>query len=205
MMSDDEALPSTATHARVTATERFSAQCNRFALTGIDHVGIPCRDPDRSGQFVERILGGVECFRAGYTAEERAAGRLRHIFYHVGSQLLEVVENRDPDSYPSVNSDDTNPHYSFGTTFEGVQAFTTHLAEEGIPFNGPRSHGGESVVSVYFRDLDGNNLEVCAWEGAPLSSVTPLGEGHPRVLWSQLAHTWDGGQTHIDADAETAQ
>lgn len=174
---------------------RKAVPANRFRLTGIDHVGIPSRDPERSGKFVEQILGGVEIYRAGFTPEDRALNRLRHIFYHVGPQLVEVVELPDPRGYPDQCNPDgknTNPHWAFGATPEDLKAFAEHLRREGIPFSGPRSHHGTSVVSVYFRDCDGNNLEVTTWTPfqPELMETTPMGGEYGFTAWANLAHDW---------------
>jgi hypothetical protein len=44
-------------------------------------------------------------FRAGYTDEDKAKGKLRHAFYHIGATLVELVEQEDGVSYPGH----TNP------------------------------------------------------------------------------------------------
>jgi catechol 2,3-dioxygenase-like lactoylglutathione lyase family enzyme len=174
---------------------REAVPANRFTLTGIDHVGIPTRDPDLAGRFVEDILGGIEIYRAGYTEEDRKIGRLRHIFYHVGAQLVEVVELEDETGYPdqtNPNSLNTNPHWAFGATPENLARFAEHLTREGIPYDGPRSHFGTSVVSVYFRDCDGNNLEVTTWKsfGPETMTTTPMGGPHGFIPWKKLLHNW---------------
>ena len=169
---------------------------NKFQLTGIDHVGIPCRDPQKSGKFVEQILGGIEVYRAGFSDADRARGRDPHIFYHVGPQLIEVVQPEDHESYPDKTNPlavNTNPHWAFGATPENIAKFCEHLTREGIPFNGPRSHRGTSVVSVYFRDLDGNNLEVTTWEefGPEVMDTTMMGGEYGFIPWKDLAHNWE--------------
>jgi catechol 2,3-dioxygenase-like lactoylglutathione lyase family enzyme len=181
--------------AHVDDRDRESVPANRFRLRGIDHVGIPCRDPDRSGAFVEQILGGVEIYRAGYSEEDRRMGRPRHIFYHVGAQLVEVVEQEDGRSYPNLINPDsvnTNPHVAFGVTPADLAAFVEHLKREGVPYDGPRSHRGASVVSVYFRDCDGNNLEVTTWTpfGPDVMTTTMLGGEFGFIPWAKLSHDW---------------
>lgn len=178
----------------VSIDTRTAVPVNRFNLWGIDHVGLACRDPDLSGRFLERVLGGVEAYRAGYSETDRKLGRLRHIFYHIGSQLVEVVEQDDKQSYPDPKGKNTNPHWAFGATAENLAKFVEHLRKEKIPFNGPRSHHGTTVVSVYFRDIDGNNLEVTTWEPLPpgLIETTPMGGVHGFIEWDKLSHNWRG-------------
>ncbi|MFO0986301.1 MAG: VOC family protein [Alphaproteobacteria bacterium] len=177
------------------AQQREAVPANKFGLWGVDHFGIPTRDVDLAGKFMEQVLGGVECYRAGFSEEDRRLGRLRHVFYHVGAQLVEVVEQDDGVSYPdktNPNGVNTNPHWAFGTTAEGLIRFVDHLKSEGIPFNGPRSHRGASVVSVYFRDLDGNNLEVTTWQPIPPGRIelTLMGGQYGFIPWQKLSHKW---------------
>ena len=175
----------------VSDKERQAIPQNRFGLKGIDHFGLPCRDPALSGKFIEQILGGVEFYVAGYSEEDLALGRLRHIFYHVGDQLVETVEVEDRKAYPDVTnpeSQNSNPHWSFATTGEGMAAFVEHLKEQGIPFNGPRSHRGISALSLLFRDVDDNNLEVTTWETVPPGvETTPMGGEYGFVPWKELS------------------
>ena len=180
--------------AYVGLKEREDIPNNAFNLSGLDHCGIPAKDPDLAGQFIEQILGGIECYRAGYSDGDREMGRLRHRFYHVGSQLIEVVEQEDGMSYPHKTnpaSANTNPHWAFGTDISGLKSFVEHLSAEKIPFDGPRSHKGSSVVSVYFRDPDGNNLEVTTW-GDDLQGLetTEMGGEHGFIPWPDLTHEW---------------
>lgn len=184
-----------ATAPYVDNADRTAQPENNVGLVGVDHVGLPTRDPIRSGKFVEQVLGGVECYRAGYLPEDIALGRLRHIFYHVGTTIVEVVEQDDGKSYPDKTnpfSKNTNPHWAFGTTAVGLAEFVEHLKREGIPFNGPRSHKGASVVSVYFRDIDGNNLEVTTWDHVPpeLIETTLMSVQNGLVEWADLSHDW---------------
>jgi catechol 2,3-dioxygenase-like lactoylglutathione lyase family enzyme len=165
---------------------------NKFGISRVDHIGIPCRDPELSGLFIEHVMGGVEFSRFGFSDEDRKLGRLRHIFYHIGDQLVEVVEQEDGSGYPEVGSDNSNPHVSFHTTPENVNKFVAHLKAEGIPFSGPRDHTGLSGVGVYFRDPDGNKLEVMTWDNSVgiIVDAIPMGGKHGLIPWSKLTHDW---------------
>ena len=72
-----------------------------------------------------------------------------------------------------------------------MAAFVEHLKEQGIPFNGPRSHRGISALSLLFRDVDDNNLEVTTWETVPPGvETTPMGGEYGFVPWKELSHNW---------------
>lgn len=173
--------------------ERHAEQTNKFGLKCCDHFGVPTRDPELAGKFYEQILGGVEFFRAGYDPGDAEKGKMKHIFYHVGATLVEVVEQEDGKSYPDVTNPESrnmNPHWAFDTTVEGVLKFRDHLKAEGIPFAGPRRHPDVSAVSVYFRDIDGNILEVGTWEEFPESEIQPRKPGERLAVWANLKHDW---------------
>jgi catechol 2,3-dioxygenase-like lactoylglutathione lyase family enzyme len=168
---------------------RSVPQANKSFLTGCDHFALPARDPEASGKFFEQVLGGVEFLRAGFGGN----GRLRHIFYHVGAVLVELVEQRTERGYADFTNPDgeeANPHWAFGTTLAGLAAFVEILKREGVPYDGLRRHGNEiSASSVYFLDLDDNILEVTTWEEAPDDFVVPLLPGK-RVSSTKLKHHW---------------
>lgn len=168
---------------------RTVPQSNASGLTGCDHFALPARDPEASGKFFEQVLGGVEFLRAGFGGH----GKLRHIFYHVGSVLVELVEQKTERGYPDVTNpggEEANPHWAFGTTLAGLAAFVEILKREGVPYDGLRQHGKEiSASSVYFLDLDDNILEVTTWEECPADFVIPVLPGK-RVASSKLKHSW---------------
>src|SRR3546814_3893167 len=53
-----------------------------------------------------------------------------------------------------------------------------------------------SAASVYFRDVDGNNLEVSTWEDVPEEHTTPIGGPHGFPVWEKLAHNWRRSEEH---------
>lgn len=172
-------------------SDRMAPHANPVGILGVDHVGLPTRDPLQAGRFVEEILGGREFIKAGYSEEDIRLGRPKHIFYQIGSLVLEVAEQKDDASgYPAVETINDQPHFAFGTTAAGLLKFAEHLRSNAIPFDGPRRHRGMSAVSVYFRDTDGNNLEVTTWEGVPDELTTPMGGQHGFPVWEALAHNW---------------
>ncbi|WP_155058236.1 VOC family protein [Streptomyces blattellae] len=169
---------------------RFDIPKNSVGLTGLDHVGMAVRDPLKSAKFIEQVLGGVEVYRAGWDAEDIKLGRPQHIFFHVGTTLIEIAKPKDDKSYPDLETLEPQPHWAFGTTAEGLLQFADHLTAQGVPFDGPRSHRGMSAVSVYFRDPDGNNLEATTWEEVPEDKVTPMGGPFGFPNWPELLHNW---------------
>src|SRR3546814_8484966 len=74
---------------------RVAAPENKVGISGCDHVGLPARDPEAAGRFIEQILGGVEFIKAGYSVRDIELGRPKHIFYHVGDLVIEVAERSE--------------------------------------------------------------------------------------------------------------
>src|SRR5262249_23867559 len=111
--------------------------------------------------------------------------------YHVGGTLVEYAQQKDAATgYVAQTTVNDQPHLAFGTTTSGVLAFADHLRRNNVPFDGPRSHHGVGAVSVYFRDPDGNNLEVSTWEPVPADKCTPMGGPHGFPVWAKLSHDW---------------
>lgn len=169
---------------------RFDIPQNSVGLAGLDHVGLGVRDPLQAAKFVEQVLGGIEIYRAGYSQKDIELGRPKHIFYHVGTTVLEVAQQKNEDGYTPADTVNDQPHWAFGTTAEGLFKFADHLKAQGVPFDGPRSHHGMSAVSVYFRDPDGNNLEVTTWEQVPAEKTTPMGGPFGFPVWAELVCRW---------------
>jgi catechol 2,3-dioxygenase-like lactoylglutathione lyase family enzyme len=169
---------------------RNTSTLNPIGIAGVDHVGVPARDPVLAGTFVEQILGGVEFIKAGYSAEDQRLGRPKHIFYHIGSLVYEVAQQTDEAGYCAIATKNDQPHFAFGTTAAGLLKFAEHLRAHNIPFDGPRSHRGMSACSVYFRDPDHNNLEVTTWETMPEGTTKPMGGPYGFPVWEKLAHEW---------------
>src|SRR3546814_14833802 len=71
--------------------------------------------------------------KAGYSVRDIELGRPKHIFYHVGDLVVEVAEQKDPETgYPVAQTINDQPHFAFGTTAEGLLKFADHLRRHGI-------------------------------------------------------------------------
>lgn len=170
---------------------RYDIPENRFGITGLDHAGLASRDPRKAGEFIEDILGGVLLMEAGYSEEDLKLGRHKHNFYLVGSSILQAATQREESAYPSADNINDQPHIAFGMSGEALLKFADHLRAHNIPFNGIRSHRGMSACSIYFRDPEGNNLEISTWDDMPEDKVTMMNVRNGFVDWAALAHSWE--------------
>jgi catechol 2,3-dioxygenase-like lactoylglutathione lyase family enzyme len=148
---------------------------NPIGIRGISHYSLPVSDIDTSQTFYEEILG-AEVFeddngphRFGYSDEDKALGREKHVFLLVaGQHRIELLE-RDPERKTPLGT-----HHAYAIGPNDVRGVERHLREHGIPFNGPCTHRGTAAVSIYFSDPDGNALEFCCWDGYPNMDEIPL-------------------------------
>jgi catechol 2,3-dioxygenase-like lactoylglutathione lyase family enzyme len=133
-------------------------------LKAIDHVVLVARDLERSLAFYRDVLG---C-RVLREAEWRR-GEARFPSVAIGNgQMLNLHEAGTPVTPEAVNPQVGSEDLCFvaATPIAEVQA---RLAAHGVPVEiGPvQRMGGRGVMgtSVYFRDPDGNLLEIMAYGG----------------------------------------
>lgn len=126
-----------------------------------DHVAMPVGDIERSVEFYQRVLGARPV-----GLEEWRAGKRHHVSVHFGGQKFNF---HPPDNritlkaaHPRIGGGD----YCFvwpGTSRSAID----HLNRLGIPIvagPGKRDGGRGPGVSVYFRDPDGNLLELMSYD-----------------------------------------
>jgi len=118
----------------------------------LDHVSVPVGDLARSAAFYDRVLGVI-----GYV---RLADRAATIGY--GKRYPEFWLNHRPGVAPAQG--DTGHHVALRASDEATvrAAYETALAEgatcDGAP--GPRRGQMGGYFGAFFRDLDGNRLEI---------------------------------------------
>ena len=192
---------------------RHEGPPNPFGLTGMDHAALAVADVDRAVRFYEEALGGRAYYATGFgdpphdvgapgyprrseeggaprfRGDPAEAGRTPHVFMHVGTVLLQVGYPNDGRTFADRHSQSHWPHVAFGASAAVLDRMCGHLRAMGVPFSGPRSHPPVDAVSIYFKDPDGNKLEVCTWDPYPVERTEPLGPGHG-LDWEALNHDW---------------
>ena len=129
-------------------------------LGQIDHVVITAGDLERSLAFYERVLGGV---RDGPPHRvDGAIGAQRLVFAGFVLSVHQAKAGVTPvAAHPTVGGLDVCFRWD-----APIAAAVEHLAACGIDLiEGPasrRTSGGAAATSVYFRDPDGNLLELLA-------------------------------------------
>ena len=136
---------------------------------GFNHIDLGTRDMEATRAFYEDVLG-FPLVRADLV-EVGDEGLLRHYFFDVGNgQLMGFMSGEDVNGYPKEFDAGINKglglppgvyHFAFDAESEaGPQRIKQHLKDHGVKVRGPVDHEGWSK-SIYFRDPNGLQLEVC--------------------------------------------
>jgi catechol 2,3-dioxygenase-like lactoylglutathione lyase family enzyme len=129
-----------------------------MAVAGFDHVAITVADVDATIEFYERVLDGELLH-----AEQWRAGQMPIALVRVGANRLSVHPAAAPAAphalAPTPGSADLCFRWE-GTIADAIQRLESNgVAVEEGPVPRPASNG-ERGQSVYFRDPDGNLLEL---------------------------------------------
>jgi catechol 2,3-dioxygenase-like lactoylglutathione lyase family enzyme len=136
---------------------------------GFNHVDLGTKDMEATRAFYEDLLG-FPLVRADLI-DIADKGTMKHFFFDVGNgQLIGFMSgedvsgfNRDFDS--GINKGLGLPpgvyHFAFDAESESdLERIKHHLVSNGVEVNGPVDHEGWAK-SIYFRDPNGLQLEVC--------------------------------------------
>jgi len=124
-----------------------------FELEGIDHVALAVRDVVRAAQWYVDVLG----------FEHRHPGMWDGVpvFVGKGTTALALFPIESPRPLPRPRGSITMLHLAFRASREQFGAAQRVLEARGIPF---AFQDHEISHSIYFRDLDGHDLEITTWE-----------------------------------------
>lgn len=123
-------------------------------LSGIDHFVLTVMDIERSCRFYERLGAQVVTFGNGRKA------------VHFGSQKINLHPRTDNDVEPVARNPVTGGGDFCLISEDPIEEVTMHLQEEGIDIiAGPMQRTGAvgTLESVYFRDPDGNLVEIAEY------------------------------------------
>jgi catechol 2,3-dioxygenase-like lactoylglutathione lyase family enzyme len=166
------------------------------ATIGVDSVGIPVSDMERSRAFYSDVLGfrqiaDREVFGEPYEKLYGIFGvRLRSVRMQLGDEFIELMQFQTPRGRPLPGDSRSNDHW-----FQHVAIIVSDMdkayavlrahhvgyastAPQRLPDWNPNAGG---IRAFYFRDPDNNNLEVLAF---------PPGKGQPK--WQRKDSTFLG-------------
>lgn len=127
-------------------------------IRGLDHVAITCADPEATLEFYKRVLGATTHFEALWRA-----GEIPVVLLQVGQSRLSVHSAAAPAEpharVPMPGSEDMCFRWD-GTIIEAERMLLDQDVEIVLgPVDRPAADG-KPGQSVYFRDPDGNLVEL---------------------------------------------
>jgi catechol 2,3-dioxygenase-like lactoylglutathione lyase family enzyme len=136
---------------------------------GFNHIDLGTKDMEATRRFYEDLLG-FPLVRADLV-EIAGAGRMKHFFFDVGNgQLMGFMSGEEVSGWPKDFDAGINKglglmpgvyHFAFDAESENdLERIKVHLTSNGVEVRGPVDHEGWSK-SIYFRDPNGLQLEVC--------------------------------------------
>jgi lactoylglutathione lyase len=115
-------------------------------ISGVYEIAVKVRDLERAEAFYRGVLG----LDLGLRAEER-----RWVFLRAGGLGGMVVLQEDAGEWPQQ-------HFAFTVGEAALDRAVEELGRKGVPLHGPVTHAWIPARSVYFRDPDGHDVELCA-------------------------------------------
>ena len=115
-------------------------------ITGVYEVAIRVKQLSLAESFYRNILG----LEVGLRDETR-----KWVFLRAGGQLGMIVLQEDAGDWPIQ-------HFAFTVDEADIERAAVLLAERGVVVDGPHFHEWMPAKSVYFSDVDGHSLELCA-------------------------------------------
>ncbi len=125
-----------------------------YAVDRIDHVEVYVRDVEVAASWYDKVLGLKEVRRWDPGPVMIEAGGTKIALFKA---KREGPDNSDDDNQPPIRWRRV-AWVVASDRFAGAQ---DHLRACGVAFDGPIDHGG--AVSIYFRDPDGNPLEITCY------------------------------------------
>src|SRR5712692_687523 len=128
-------------------------------LKRVDHLALVVTDLERSVKFYQEVFDGEVGRSRGLNEKDKAAKRSKHTLVTVGNFGFDLFEMAPGDP---PKTDTRHLHFAFEIDAADLDKVQEQLKRMGIPYDGPKAHGGGSGLSVYFNDPDGYQLEVTA-------------------------------------------
>ena len=128
-------------------------------LKGVDHLAFVVSDLDRSVKFYQELFDGEVGRSRGFNEQDKAARRSQHTLVKVGNFAFDLFQMAPGDP---PKTDTRYLHFAFEIDPTDLDQIQEQLSRMGIPYDGPKGHGGGTGLSIYFNDPDGYQLEATA-------------------------------------------
>lgn len=117
-----------------------------IGIRGVYEIAVRVRDLGRAERFYREILG----LEVGLRDESRP-----WVFLRAGGSSGMIVLQEEPGEWPLQ-------HFAFTVASDDLDRAVAELSQNGVSVQGPVTHDWIPARSVYFRDPDGHDLELCA-------------------------------------------
>lgn len=117
-----------------------------ITIRGIYEVAIPVKELAKAESFYREVLG----LEFGLRDEER-----NWLFLRAGGPAGMIVLQQSTGGWQAQ-------HFAFAVSDEELDKAAAELEERGVVVDGPYFHEWMPARSVYFSDVDGHELELCA-------------------------------------------
>jgi catechol 2,3-dioxygenase-like lactoylglutathione lyase family enzyme len=128
-------------------------------LKGVDHLAFVVSDLERSVKFYQELFDGEVGRSRGFNEQDKAARRSQHTLVKVGNFAFDLFQMAPGDP---PKTDTRYLHFAFEIDPADLDQIQEQLSRMGIPYDGPKGHGGGTGLSIYFNDPDGYQLEATA-------------------------------------------
>ena len=115
-------------------------------IRGIYEVAIPVKELSKAETFYREVLG----LEIGLRDEAR-----NWLFLRAGGPAGMIVLQQNTGDWQAQ-------HFAFAVSDEELDKAAAELEERGVVVDGPYFHEWMPARSVYFSDVDGHELELCA-------------------------------------------
>lgn len=115
-------------------------------IRGIYEIAIPVKELSRAEAFYKRVLG----LEVGLRDETR-----KWLFLRAGGPAGMVVLQENPSNWQAR-------HFAFAVSDAELDEAAADLQRHGVMIDGPYFHDWMPARSVYFSDVDGHQVELCA-------------------------------------------
>ena len=117
-----------------------------ITIRGIYEIAIPVKELSKAEAFYTGVLG----LEFGLRDETR-----NWLFLRAGGPAGMIVLQQNTGDWQAQ-------HFAFAVTEDELDEAAAELEERGVTVDGPYFHDWMPARSVYFTDVDGHQLELCA-------------------------------------------
>ena len=185
------------------AIETTASEGVDIRIRGLSHFTLPVRDRYVAARFYAAVLNGEVVHELD--PEAVRLGRARALF--LGVKLCDgIVLDLFEQPYGQPQVEQAHPHHAFDITADDVPVWLERLRYWQVPFVGPITRGSPAI-EIYFRDPDGNQLELnCRNYPAELRQALPKGpHDHHKTVIEQWPTPERAAEANALLDAQLAR